>query len=71
MDGEVFPCSLQGIQQKELVGLQGLSDGELQTADCQPSFAGHQQVSGVHQEGQTKDEIREGSAKELLGERHQ
>ena len=48
MDGEVFPCTLQGIQQKEPVGLQGLSDGELQTTDSQSAVAGHQQVSGVY-----------------------
>ena len=39
------------IQQKEPVGLQGLSDGELQAADGQSAVAGHQQVSGVYQEG--------------------
>ena len=71
MDGEVFPCSLQRIQQKEPVGLQGLSDGELQTSNSQPTPTGYQQVSGVYQEGQTEDEVCKGSAEELLGERHQ
>ena len=51
MDGAVFPQSLWGSKQEEPLGIQRVSDGELQAADGQSAVAGHQQVSGVYQEG--------------------
>ena len=71
MDGTVFSQSLWGSQQKEPFGVQRVFGRELQTSNSQPTPTGYQQVSGVSETGQTKDEIREGSAKELLGKCNQ
>ena len=51
VDGKLLSQSLWRSEQEKPIGLQGLLGGELQTADRQSPFAGHQQVSGVYQAG--------------------
>ena len=48
VDGTVFPCTLQGSEQKESFGLQRVFSRELQATDCKPTFARYKQVFGVH-----------------------
>lgn len=48
MDGAVFLQPLWGSEQEEPFGIQRVFGGELQTTDCEPAFAGYQQVFGVH-----------------------
>lgn len=49
MDGTVLPQPLWGSEQEEPFGIQRVFGGELQAADREPTFAGYQQVFGVHQ----------------------
>jgi hypothetical protein len=71
MDSAVFLCPLWRNQQKEPFSLQRVSGGELQTTDCELTFARHQQVFGIHQARKTKSEVCESSTKELFGECNQ
>lgn len=45
VDGTVFPCTLQGSEQKESFGLQRVFSRELQTADGKLASTGNKQVS--------------------------
>ena len=45
VDGRVLFQTLRYYQQKESLGLQGLSNRELQASDCKSPFAGIKQVS--------------------------
>ena len=71
MDGDVFPRTLQGGEQEEPFGLQGVLGGELQTSNGESEITSCKQVLGVQQTGETKDEVRKGVAEELLGECYQ
>ena len=51
MDGNLFPCALQGNQFQELVGIQRVSVGKVQAPNGKSAFAGDEQISWIYQAG--------------------
>ena len=71
MDGAVFPQPLWRSEQEEPFGIQGVFGGELQTTNSEPALTRNQQVPRVYKTGKAESEVRESTAKELLGKCNQ